>query len=173
MRRPVSLLKALTRFALTAALTGIAFGSGGCDTFDCPLNNTVFATFGFYSQTDGVLSSVRLVDSLTVTAGGSDSILLNRQYNMSSIELPVSYTGETDTLALRFSNAEQQVTRDTIWITKTNHEHYESPSCPSSMFHTITNIRCTRRVVDTVLLVNPNIDYNGNENIQIVFRSTD
>lgn len=162
----------LRRLAAAAGLTVLVFCGGSCDTFDCPLNNTVAATYGFYgAEEDGSWISVKLLDTLTVTAGGTDSVLLNRDYSISSIKLPVSYTGETDTLAFRFSNAEQQVTRDTIWVTKTNYEHYESPSCPSSMFHTITRIRCTRRVIDTVRIANPNIDYNGTENIQILFRS--
>ncbi|MCM1109530.1 MAG: DUF6452 family protein [Clostridium sp.] len=165
--------RTIRRWLPGALLAALAFGSGGCDTFDCPLNNTVYATLGFYAEQDGQWNAVTLQDSLTVTAGGTDSVLLNRQYNMNKIELPVSYTGKTDTLALRFSNADGLVTRDTIWLTKTNTEHYESPSCPSSMFHTITELRCTRRVIDTVRIVNPNIDYNGTENIQILFHSAD
>lgn len=40
-------------------------------------------------------------------------------------------------------------------------------------FHQIKAIRSTHRYIDTVQIVNPNIDYNATENFKIVFYTTE
>lgn len=162
------------RGALAAGLMISAVAITGCDTFDCPLNNTVEAGYTFFVRdADGTPQSVSLLDTLTVTAGRTDSVLINKENKMTGIYLPMSYDGVTDTLALLFVDEEMRQVRDTIWVTKTNVPHYESPSCPSTMFHHITEVWCTQRALETVEVVNPNVNYDDKENIRIYFRSAD
>lgn len=164
----------LRRAAAVAALLTALIAPIGCDTFDCPLNNTVEAGFTFYVfDADGNPKSVTLLDTLTVTAGATDSVLINKQYKMTGIYLPMSYDGETDTLSLLFTDEENRKVYDTIWVAKRNIPHYESPSCPSTMYHHITDVQYTTRTLDCVELINPNVNYDDKENIRIYFRSAD
>lgn len=140
-----------------------------CDSNNCPLNNVVYSTYGFYVNTADGETKVSIMDSLTVLATGTDSILINRMYEMSSIELPVSYTSGTDTLIFRFTNKKNEVREDSVFINKENIPHYESPDCPVSMFHYITGIRSTHTLIENITVVNPNINYNATENFKIYF----
>lgn len=142
-----------------------------CSTALCPLNNTVYGTYGFYANLNGTESSVSIQDTLTIKAAGTDSILINRTANARNVELPFSFTASEDTLILEFINEAQQLRTDTIWIAKDNLPHYESPECPAAMFHYVTNVRSTHTLIDTVYVVNPNINYNASENFKIYFRT--
>lgn len=152
---------------MAAALCGIL---AACETNDCPLNNVVYSTYGFYAVTEEGESQVRILDTLTVTAAGTDSVLVNRLVNGDGVELPVSYSAPTDTLVFQFTDTLRRKREDTIWISKENVPHYESPECPASMFHRVTSVRHTLRLIDSVTIVNPNIDYNVSENFKIYFR---
>lgn len=156
---------------LTVGIPAILIAA--CDSTECPINNVVYSTYGFYAIADGAETQVSILDTLTVTAGGSDSVLVNRLTNGSQVELPVSYTCATDTLVFSFINEEQQERRDTIWIDKENSPHYESPDCPVSFFHYVTAVRHTGVLIDSVSIVNPNINYNVSENFKIYFRNAD
>ena len=125
----------------------------------------------FYAATDEGESKIQVLDTLTITAAGTDSILINRLVRGSEVELPVSYSAATDTLIFHFTDTTSRTRRDTIWIDKENIPHYESPTCPASMFHHVTAVRWTRLLVDSVSIVNPNINYNVSENFKIYFRS--
>lgn len=115
--------------------------------------------------------SIVLLDTLTVTAAGTDSILLNREHKAKSMQMPMSYTAQTDTLIMEFINENEVRNVDTIWVSKTNYEHYESPSCPTAMFHKIIAIKSTHTYIDTIIVVNPNVNYNGTENFKIYFHN--
>ena len=70
-----------------------------CDSNDCPLNNVVYSTYGFYVNTADGEAKVSVMDTLTVVAAGTDSILINRMYEMSSmlfiqLILPFVYHGK-------------------------------------------------------------------------------
>ena len=166
--------KRLTRHAAlaTATATALAIIAAGCETTDCPLNNVVYSTYGFYAITDEGESQVSILDTLTITAAGTDSVLLNRMVNANGVELPVSYSAAVDTLIFHFTDTLSRTRRDTIWIEKENIPHYESPTCPASMFHHVTGVRCTHRLIDSVQTVNPNINYNVSENFKIYFRNS-
>lgn len=165
--------KAAPLTATPLALMCCALMAAACETSDCPINNVVYAKYGFYVMSAGQEVAVKVMDTLTVTAGGTDSVLVNRLTSDSGLDLPLSYSGATDTIALSFTDTLGVVRADTIWIDKENTLHYESPNCPASVFHHITAARCTRRLIDTVTVVNPSIDYNVSENFKIYFRNSD
>ncbi len=155
---------------ITRAIAGIGALVAACDSTDCPINNIVYSTYGFYVATDEGESKVQVSDTLTVTACGTDSVLINRLVRGSEVELPVSHAAATDTLIFHFTDTAGRTRRDTIWMDKENIPHYESPTCPASMFHHATAVRWTRLLVDSVSIVNPNINYNVAENFKIYFR---
>jgi len=147
----------------------------GCENISCPLNNTVESVYGFYAATydeDGLLqtgTSVGVGDTLTVTLLGADSIILNRLTGQSGMKLPVSFYQDTDTVELAFTDTLNRTGRDTIWISKRNTHHWDDPSCPVHIWHKVLGIRSTHNLIDTVLVTNPEINYDGLENFQIYF----
>lgn len=163
-----------TKLLLTlggAALLCSTFSS--CNETACPLNNTVAAQFNFYAMQNGSLEAIQIEDTLTVTAAGTDSILINREKSAPYIRIPLSYTQPVDTIALRYANASGRVVYDTIMITKDSYQQYEAPECPTVTFHNVKAVRSTHRYIDTVQITNPNIDYNATENFKIVFYTTE
>lgn len=161
-------LKGIARMlAGMAACAAVA----ACESTECPINNVVYSTYGFYAMGEDGESSVRIIDTLTITAAGTDSVLANRMMNINGVELPVSYSRATDTLVFHFTDTLSRTRRDTIWVDKENIPHYESPMCPTAMFHHVTSVRCTRLLIDSVTIANPNINYNVSENFKIYFRS--
>lgn len=133
-----------------------------CEDIDCSLNNTVKLTTGFYANG----KNVAITDSLTVTTVGSDSVLLNSYYNVSKMELPMSFWNATDTLIFTVKGKDF-ATQDSVWISKTNTPHFESPDCPSHMFHRITEVRSTHTFIDSITITYPDVNYAEIENLQI------
>lgn len=150
----------LSTLLCVAALTG-------CDSIDCTLNNTVVMTCAFYQ--DG--KAVQLNDTLTITAAGTDQVLLNRKTGAQSVALPLSYFNSVDTLLLNISGDGFTVI-DTLWIEKTSYHHFESPDCPVSMFHDITEVRSTHLAIDSVSITRPEVNFIEYENLQIHFHSS-
>lgn len=139
-----------------------------CNETACPLNNTVAAQFNFYQKGKTDYEAARLADTLTVTACGTDSVLINQEVGAQYIKIPLSYSKAADTLSLRFAHSSGRTIFDTIIVNKESYRHYESPECPTVTFHQIKGIRSTHRYIDSVQIIKPNIDYNATENLKIL-----
>lgn len=85
----------------------------------------------------------------------------------------MSYVNETDTLIFTVVDTLSHTKRDTIWISKQNIQHFESPECPAAMFHNVTGASWTSVMIDSVTIVKPEIDYNVSENFKIYFHYSD
>ena len=138
-----------------------------CDEIDCTLYNTVTLSCGFYAED----SKIAITDTMTVSFGKGGRVLLNRSTKTSELTLPMSYWQETDTLVLTVSGEEYQLS-DTLWISKTNTPHFESPDCPTIMFHQITSVACTHGFIDSVTVVLPYVNYAQDENIKVYIHSS-
>lgn len=155
----------------------LAIGVTSCANIDCPLDNIVELTCNLYSAEQRQV--LTLTDTLTVTAAGTDSVLLNRASAVSSISLPLRYAGAADTLLFHFSNAAGQRGLDTLFVEHTNQPHFENLDCPASIFHQITAVRWTSHAlgvmpltIDSVAVVRPLVDYEDLENLRIFLRAT-
>ena len=124
-------------------------------------------------------SPMTLKDELSVTPAGRDTVLLNNATDISSFLLPLKESGVCDTLLLHFSNSSGIDAVDTLFVNHTPQPHFESLDCPSSVFHTITDVRATSHslgnmplTIDSVALVRSIVNYDDVENIRIYLRST-
>ena len=150
MRRPV--------LALLAAVL-LAWG---CESYDCTLYNYV----GMYAAFDRDGTAVQISDTLTVTSGKAGPVLLNRSVSTASLNLPLSHWADEDTLVLSVKGADY-FAQDTVWIAKTNQVHYESPDCPTTLFHTIGDVRCTHSFIQSITVVRSSVNYETTTNLQI------
>ena len=144
-----------------------------CSESGCPLNNVVLAHYGFYSTYGDTVRQVELQAELTVRAMGTDSILLNKEKNPTGLNLPLSFFAEADTLIFDYMKEDTLIGHDTIIIAKTNQPHYESPDCPSAMFHVLGGVEFSRHAIDTIIITSPSVNYSQDENIRIVFAGSD
>ena len=159
---------------LPAFLLAVALLAGviSCESIDCTVNNVVTLNVGFYSSDDG--SAFSLTDTLTVTALGTDSVLYNRGRGVASVSLPMSYWQEADTLLLHFAGTDE--THDvTLIVGKLNAPHFESPDCPTTMFHEITGTTLVDPTgyVDSVVVAKTSVHYGSLENVKIYLHTAD
>ena len=141
------------------------FNLMSCDTYNCLLETKVQCVYGFYTS-EGTLA---IGDTLTITALDVDAVLANRLVNASGVKLPVSYYNDADTLEFLFQGEDGEG-RDTLYIEKQNIAHLDDVSCPAHMWHHITRVYTTHHLIDSVIISEPNINYDGKENLQIYFR---
>ena len=136
-----------------------------CTSIDCPLNNLVKVNLIMKNGNE------TLSDTLTITAiRTSSDTIINRGVNISSLAVPVSYTQEEDLLQITLNDTLGNTYKDTLTIRKTNQIHFEAVDCPPNYFHTLTGITTTRHAIDSVVIKNPQIDYDSKkENIYIYF----
>jgi hypothetical protein len=91
------------------------------------------------------------------------SLELNYFYgsSASTFDLPISYTLPEDVLIVRVRNAAGKRYEDTIRIKKDNLPHFESVDCQASYFHTITAVSSTHDIIDSIVIKNPNVNYDA------------
>ena len=150
MRRKLLLI--ISSFVLLAA----------CESYDCTLYNYV-GCYGLFYQ-DGAVATLK--DTLTITAGKSGPVLLNKSVGTSRIDLPMSYWQDEDTLVLTVKGMDY-LFQDTIWISKSNQVHYESPDCPTTLFHTIQGVRSTHEFIDSINVIRSSVNYEQTNNLEI------
>ena len=139
-----------------------------CESYDCTLNNHV-GMYGAFDR-DGV--AVQIKDTLTITSGKNGPTLLNRSVNTASLTLPLSYWQAEDTLVFTIEGADY-ILEDTVWITKTNQVHYESPDCPTTLFHEIQSVRSTNEFIKSITVTRSSVNYELTNNLQIHLLSAD
>lgn len=158
----------------------------GCNESDCPLNTAALAHFSFLSGTDH--APLKWDTTLTVTgfteadvtvrdtlADGTvqesivkDSLLEQTLYNqesgLGSLSLPLSY-GTRTTYVIHYT----QRLRDTIVVTHRNIPFVSNIECGAMMFYQVEEVKYTTRSLDSVVIVNPDIDNEEKENFYIYY----
>ena len=153
-------------------LIGLAVAA--CTSIDCPVNNSV-RTYYALKKADGTPDTLNK-DTMwvwTQRIDGTDTVIskqtqgnleLNYFYgsSASSFDLPISYTQPEDVLYMLVRHAKGINYLDTIRIKKENYPHFESVDCQASYFHTITGVSATHHVVDSIVINNPQVNYEQN-----------
>lgn len=144
-----------------------------CSSIDCPLNNLVYTSYDIYGA-DGRRDTLR--DTLTISTNrsdGSDSVLINRDTRITGFSLPMSLSHPQDVFFVEVKG-ENSITYDTLTVSKEDLPHFESVDCGPSFFHTITAVECTDNAIDSVVINNPNVDYDtSKKHFRIYFKHRD
>ena len=146
----------------------------GCESIDCTLNNVVCLRIGFYDSDSK--QKVSVLDTLTITAEGTDSVLINREVKKSELKLPMSYWQDEDILRMTFTETFTLKKRSIVLrVGKTNTQQYEGPECPTVMFHNLKSVdyEDENGFVDSIVVTNKHVNYAPKENIQIYLRADD
>lgn len=105
------------------------------------------------------------LDSLTVTAAGTDSIVANRLAQVTVFSLPLRYAVDSTELVFHYV---KKVT-DTVVIRHTNKPYFISMDCGYQMQQSITSIRYTHHNIDSIYIANPEANINGTKNLEIFY----
>lgn len=102
----------------------------------------------------------------SVSLQRNDTILINRLVGASSMEVPMSYFRNADTLVFSYGGI---LLKDTIKIQHDSYPHVELPECGTYRYHTLKSITATDAAIDHIEISNPFVNYEGKENIKIFF----
>lgn len=149
-------------------LFALAFLFACTQTEKCTQEKNVLMQVGFYKKTmDSTTKiyskSALTIDSIWVMGLGTDSLLYNKETSIKSINIPLKKTIEQTDYIVRFNN-----TTDTISIFHTNNDrYYLSLECGCVVAHSIDEIVSTGHFIDSVSIINRDINTTNAENIQI------
>ena len=146
--------KGILFIILTAAIAA-------CSSINCPVQTTVSVQYGI-RDAEGEATLTDTLWVLTERSDGSDTLLLNRGVGIKSFSLPVSYSHPEDVLLFVVADTSGVYTLDTVWVKKDDIPHFESVDCSAHFFHRLTAVRSTHEGIDSITIVNPNVDYDTN-----------
>lgn len=135
---------------------------------DCSMNARPMLWCHFYhlNEESGRPEAVQLQTTLSVTAEGTDSVIVNRESNPKQLSLPLRYAGEETRLVLDYDNGTRY---DTICIRHTNTPYYLSMDCGYQMKQWANEVEYTRHVIDSVHIANSELSAYEVENLKIFF----
>ncbi len=136
----------------------------GCTQIDCPVQNTVSTVYEL-RKGDGTVDTMG-VDTMwiwTPRADGSDTLLINRfcGAKATKMTLPISSSQPEDALCVVVADTLGNFWLDSIFIKKENTPHFESVDCQAAFFHTITGVRWTDNIIDSVVIHNSSVTYDA------------
>lgn len=132
-----------------------------CSTFDCPLNNKVYASIKLAGNVKSLDDTLSVSIPRNMRDDESDTVVVNRLTETDSLSLPISYVHDEDLYLFHFKQKGTGIeTTDSVWVKKTNEPHFESVDCSPAMFHTVNGVRYTRHSIDSISINNNKVTYN-------------
>lgn len=145
---------------ITPCLVFMVLAMVGCTSLDCPLNNTTYTKYRLMGNV------TTLNDTMTISTTkteGTDSVLINKDVKVDSFILPMSYHQPEDVFYFEIRNQENQVYKDTVTVKKEDFSHFESVDCNPAFFHTITEVKTTHNLIDSIVINNKDVNYDASK----------
>ena len=161
-------MKALVKFIITGAfLFPILSVVISCsEEADCSMATRAMMQCYFYTldpETEVVSNDT--LDSLTVTAFGTDSIIINNQKKVHDLSLPLRYTADSTVLVIRYS----KTLTDTLDVYQTNTPYFQSMDCGYQKKQSIKEVNYSRHSLDSIRIVNKEAGIYGTENLKLFY----
>ena len=161
-------MKALVKFIITGAfLFPILSVVISCsEEADCSMATRAMMQCYFYTldpETEVVSNDT--LDSLTVTAFGTDSIIINNQKKVHDLSLPLRYTADSTVLVFRYS----KTLTDTLVVYQSNTPYFLSMDCGYQMKQSIKDVNYSRHSLDSIRIVNKEAGIYGTENLKLFY----
>lgn len=177
-------MKNLFRIFLIVLIVGGAIGihSSCSDENDCslagrPMMYCVFKTINL-EEPNIVLNDT--LDSLTITALGTDSIILNNEKNVHKLMLPLRYTSDSTVFIFRYGPIDNPKDVDTLYVVQENTPYFQSMECGYMMKQKIISVAFGKPgrtaqpdQIDSLYLRNKEANTNEMENLQIFYKYRD
>lgn len=147
-------------------LIGIAVSSCAGES-DCSTAGRAMLNGYIYKKAESGTTSVKdTLDSLTITAFYTDSVIINNVKNVHYLSVPLRYTSDTTILVLHYS----QQTRDTVTLRHTNTPNFISMDCGYEMKQALYDCKYTKNRLDSILIKNASTNTDGTTNFELLFR---
>lgn len=138
---------------------------------DCSMNARPMMQCYLYTvdeETGRVLKDT--LDSLTITAFATDSIILNNQKSVHSLSLPLRYTADSTVLVFHYSK-DPSIKKDTVIIYQKNTPYFLSMDCGYQMKQSITGRDYSRHTIDSIFIQQKEVSIYGTENLKLFYRN--
>lgn len=137
-----------------------------CDLLDCTQGDVSYLRMELY---DSAGNQVILTDTLTVSAMGTENVLVNRNVNTKELLLPLSYHAPADTFVLHYYGKTYSL-EDTLYVQKSNDLYFESPDCPTLMMHTIQGASCADVFLASVEVMSNKVNFEEVVHLKLVVK---
>jgi hypothetical protein len=152
-------------FMYTLASTYIVLSAASCvEEENCSQYGRESLTCNVYKLQDSKAVKDTL-DSLHVTAFGTDSIILNRGAKIRNFSLPLRYTSDTTTFVLKYINN----IKDTVRVIHTNTPKFVSMDCGYQVSQMVEKISYTKHQLDSIHISDGKANTTGIENIKLFY----
>lgn len=158
-----NLIKLIIISALLCPLLSIAISCS--EEADCSMAARAMVRCYIYTLGEGQTAVNDTLDSLTVTAFGTDSVIINNQKKVHDIMLPLQYTADSTKLVFRYS----KTLTDTVIIRHTNTPYFLSMDCGFQMKQSITGMQSSYHQLDSFYVSSNEATINGKENIKLFY----
>ncbi|MFR2225312.1 MAG: DUF6452 family protein [Bacteroides xylanisolvens] len=126
-------MKNLIRIFLILTIIGgaVSLHSACSDENDCSLAGRpmMYCTIYTINPDNPTIALKDTLDSLTITALGTDSIILNNEKNVHTLMLPLRYTSDTTVFIFRYDPKRREKDFDTLYIVQQNTPYFQSMEC--------------------------------------------
>ena len=172
-------MKNLVRIFLLLIIVGTAVSihSSCSDENDCSLAGRpmMYCTFMTINPDDKTKSLNDTLDSLTIRALGTDSIILNNEKKVHKIMLPLRYTSDSTVFIFQYNPVRNPNDVDTLYIVQQNTPYFQSMECGYMMKQNIISTKFGNRAnssekIDSIYFRNKEANTNEIENLQIYFK---
>ena len=157
-------MKKLVKLALFLILVCPFIGTiiSSCnDEINCSTAGRAMLNLDFRKKV-GTSATNDTIDSLTVRAFGTDSIIVNREKKVTRVQLPLRYTKDTTILVFEYSH----LTKDTITVVHTNTPKFVSMDCGYEMNQNLLKISQGRKR-DSIQITYASTNTNGTRNLEL------
>lgn len=132
---------------------------------DCSMATRAMMQCNLYTIDEQQIVRKDTLDSLTVTAFGTDSVIINNQKKVHDLSLPLRYTADSTVLVFHYS----ETRRDTLTIRQTNTPYFLSMDCGYQMKQAIRSVDYSRHDLDSIYISNKEASIYGTENLKLFY----
>ena len=151
----------------------MSLGMACTEDADCTDANRAMMNVGFFTyikdtMPDGFVrdSLVGIAfDTLTVTAFGTDSVIINKDIRVSSVSLPLRYAEETTIFVFHYS----EDYKDTITLAHHNTPYFMNMDCGYQMKQELTGCTHMRYLLDSIVIKDAKLGVYGTENLALYY----
>jgi hypothetical protein len=158
-------MKRITHLFIFALLSLLALQFVACsEDADCSETARKMMYASFYKKSNTAVRDT--IDSLTVSAFGTDSVLVNLDLNTIGETLPLNWTADSTLYVFHYISSGKF---DTINVHHTNVPTFVSMECGYSMAQTLKKVKYTKHVLDSIHLVYSLANSDEIQNIKIYY----
>jgi len=155
-------MKMIRHIIVPAITMTVLIGSLSCTVQTCyddtdPLMNTLLLASG--TGAEAKADSLRVIGFSET----SDTVFVS-QRSVSSFSVPLDPGNDISAFRIVING-----TSDTVVIRYTRRPHLVAPECGYTILSSITSLRSTHNIIDTIIINSKSVDLNGEKNLHLFY----